>query len=144
MKDKQETSAISWHHFFWRVLTIVLFVYLCVDVSVLEYFCGNPSLGIISYRQIIEIKQQPTELSEAAFVQNSVDDSRLPDRDREPNIPLDGDDCFCCGSHTLIGGAILIDSLSAVAAQHHEPVFSNRQDHSDWHLPPFYHPPRTA
>ncbi len=144
VKSKRENSAFSRRHFFWRVLTIILFVYLCADLSVLEYFCGNPSLGIASYRQIVEIKLQPTELSETAFAQNTIDASQLPDRDREPNIPLDGDDCFCCSSHALIGGANLIVSLSPVVPQHHDPVFSNRQNHSDWHLPPFYRPPRIA
>jgi len=144
VKDKQKNSVFSWRHFFWRVTAVMLFFYLCANVSVLEYFCGNPSLGIASYRQAVEINPQLAKNVETTVARNTTDATQLPDRDQEPSFPLDGDDCFCCSSHALIGGANLTVSLIPVVPQNHDPVFLNQQTHSDWHLLPFYRPPRTA
>ncbi len=145
VKGKHKNPLSVWRHFIWRGLTVLMFFYLCADVSVLEYFCGNPSLGIVSYRQIVEIDPPSAEASKTSAAQNTVDDLRSSKHDREESdIPFDGDDCFCCSSHAVITYNYLIVSLIPVAHQHYAPNFSNGRSHSDWHLPPFYRPPRIA
>jgi hypothetical protein len=124
---------------------VLMFFYLCADVTVLEYFCGNPSLGIPSYSQVIEVKSQPIEASSTSSTQGNFNVSRSSKDDRETDIPLDGDDCFCCSSHATISYNYLIISLiPVISRRQRETVFSNPQDHSDWHLPPSYRPPRIA
>lgn len=142
MKKNQKNTAFSWRRFIWRGMAVLMFFYLCADVTVLEYFCGNPSLGIVSYGQTVDIKPSPVNAAEMA----SVDVSHSSKDDRETEIPLDGDDCFCCSSHATISYNYLIVSLIPVVGQQQqrETLFSNPQDHSDWHLPPSYRPPRIA
>lgn len=128
-----------------RLLTFLLFFYLLANVSVLEYFCGNPELGIVSYRQAVTIEKLPTENEKTVFVTFSADDYNSSHQDQKPDIPLDGDDSFCCSSHATISYNYLVVSLMPVIHQQQSsPVFSNSQNHSDWHLPPSYRPPRIA
>lgn len=145
VKDRQKNSAFSWRRLIWRGLTVLMFFYLCADVSILEYFCGNPSLGIVSYRQIVEVSPQSVKASEATPTQNTIDASNSSKHNQEESdFPIDGDDCFCCSSHAVITYNYLIVPLSPVIHRHYAPNFSNRQSHSNWHLPPFYRPPRVA
>lgn len=145
MENRRENPAFSWRRFLRRVLTVLLFFYLCADVSVLEYFGGNVSLGIASFREVIEVNPQPAKTSQAVLAQKTIDASRSSKRDRESEIPFDGDDCFCCSSHAAISYNYLIVSLVPIThRQQRKLIFFNSQNHSDWHLPPFYRPPRIA
>lgn len=144
MKNKQKISSRTLRHFIWRSLTVLMFFYLCADVSVLEYFCGNPSLAIASYRQVVKTNPQPIKSSEIDLTWNTIDYSHSSKHNHEPEIPFDGDDCFCCSSHAVITYDYLIVSLLPVVHQHYAPVFSNRQSLSNRHLLPFYRPPRLA
>ncbi len=145
VNEKQKNSAFPWRQFAWRGLTVLMFFYLCADVTVLEYFCGNPSLGIASYRQIVEINPQPAKASETSAARDAVDvSSSSKHGQEESDIPIDGDDCFCCSSHAVVAYNYLTVPLSPIVQQHYAPNFSNRQSHSNWHLPPSYRPPRTA
>lgn len=110
----------------------------------LEYFGGNVSLGIASYRQAVKIHSPAGETSRTDFARNSIAVSSSPKRDQETEIPWDGDDCFCFSSHALIGEVNFVVTLDPVIRQHHDTVFFHRQNHSDWQLPPFYRPPRSA
>lgn len=103
MNGKHKNPSSFWRHFIWRGLTVLMFFYLCADVSVLEYFCGNPSLGIVSYRQIVEFNPPSAEASKTSAAQNTVDDlGSSKHNEEESDIPFDGDDCFCCSSHAVI------------------------------------------
>jgi len=122
-----------------------MFFYLCADVTVLEYFCGNLSLGIPSYRQVVDANPQSKHISKTIFTQKTIDAEPSSKNDRETNIPFDADDCFCCSSHSTISYNYLVVSLiPVVIRQQRKAVFSNPQDHSDWHLPPSFRPPRIA
>jgi len=145
VEDKQKNSIFSRRSVFWRVLTVFMFFYLCADVSVLEYFCGNPSLGITSYRQVIEFNGQPAKISETVVARGSIDAVPSSKHDKETDIPIDGDDCFCCSSHATVSYSYLVVSLlPAIHQQQRDPDFSNLQNHSDGHLPLSYRPPRIA
>ncbi|MGI8494031.1 MAG: hypothetical protein ACR2L1_01800 [Pyrinomonadaceae bacterium] len=144
-EDKQKNSAFSRRRVLWRVLTVFMFFYLCADVSVLEYFCGNPSLGTASYRQVIEINRQPVKTSETIVVRNSIDAAPSSKHDEDTDIPIDGDDCFCCSSHATVSYSYLVVLLlPVISPQQRDPDFSSPQNHSDGHLPPSYRPPRIA
>lgn len=145
MAENRKNSTFSWRRFVWRGAAVLMFFYLCADVTVLEYFCGNPSLGISSYREVVEINPPPVKASRTTSAQDTIDVSRSSEGDRETNIPLDGDDCFCCSSHATISYNYSIVSLVSVnIGQQRESVFSNQQNHSDRHLPPSFRPPRIA
>ena len=144
-EDKQKNSIFSLRRVFWRVLTVFMFFYLCADVSVLEYFCGNPSLGIASYRQVIEVNSPPAKTSDKVIAENTINATHPSKHDEETDIPIDGDDCFCCSSHATFSYSYLVVSLLPVTSrQQRDPDFSNPQNHSDGHLPPSYRPPRIA
>ena len=87
---------------------MLMFFYLCADVTVLEYFCGNPSLGIPSYRQVVDANPQSEHVSKTIFTQKTIaaDPSSKDERDTE--IPFDADDCFCCSSHATINYDFII------------------------------------
>ncbi len=144
MEEKQENSIFSRRRFFWRVLAVLMFFYLCADVTVLEYFGGNVSLAIASYRQVVETNSQPAKLSQTAFARNTTDVSRSSKRDRETEIPWDGDDCFCSSSHAVISYNYSVVSLVPVFYPQRDPSFPNQKNHSNWHLPASYRPPRIA
>lgn len=144
-KRKPENSLRISRHLIWRAMTVLMFFYLCADVTVLEYFCGNPSLGIASYREVVEIKSPPAEkLSQTSFAQNRITDSRSSKQDGESEIPIDGDDCFCCSSHAIVSYTSLIVTPKLVFSRPQAPNFSRRQNSSEWHFPPFFRPPRTV
>lgn len=144
MEVRQKNQVFSRRHFIWRVLTVLMFFYVCADVSVLEYFCGNVSLGIASYRQIVKTDSPPAKTFERTSARKTIDFSPFSKNDRETEIPFDGDDCFCCSSHAIGSCSYLVVSFVPVSRQQREPVFFQRQSHSDWHLPPFYRPPQIS
>jgi hypothetical protein len=144
-EDKQKNSTFSQRRVFWHVLTVFMFFYLCADVSVLEYFCGNTSLGIASYREVVEVSPQPAKTSETVLAKITIDASRSSKHDQETNIPFDGDDCFCCSSHATISyNNLIVSLLPIIQRQQRDPIFSNPQNHSDGHLPLSYRPPQIA
>lgn len=141
VKNKRQNSAFTRRHFIWRATAVLMFFYLCADVSVFEYFEGNQSLGIVSYRQVVELVP-PTETSESGPAKDSAFVSLFTTHGEGTNIPSDDGDDFCCSSHALVAYKHLIVLLSPDICRHQAPNFSNQRTYSNWHSPPFYRPPR--
>ncbi|MDQ6786629.1 MAG: hypothetical protein M3033_07390 [Acidobacteriota bacterium] len=95
MKNKRQNSVFSRRHFIWRAMSALMFFYLCADVSVFEYFEGNQSLGIVSYRKVVEFFP-PAETSESTLMKDSTFVSLFSTHGEGANTPIDDGDDFCC------------------------------------------------
>ncbi len=138
MSKKGLTTKIILRPRVQRLATFLLFFYLIGNLTVLEYFGGNPDLGILSYTQVAE----PTITAETASFQNSSDRSRSSERENDSNDQLDGDDCLATCTHCILA----VISMESDLIIHDEQVInqSTRHIHPDPHPTSFYRPPRTA
>ena len=121
-----------------KIATFLLFFYLIGNLTVLEYFGGNPELGIVSFRQVSEKSQTTTSSSPHSF----ADDSQSSRQGNNSDIELDGDDCLATCTHSIVGFPVIENRHPIMELQ----VSSTTVKHvvPDPHLTSFYRPPRTA
>lgn len=122
----------------YRFATFLLFFYLLLNLTVFEYYGGNPDLGIRSYTEIAAIVSHP-----AATQSDSVQCALPSNSDQdESQLPPDGDDCLASCTHS-IPGAFAIEPLlpvivTAIASE------TSRDLLPDPHPASFYRPPRAV
>jgi hypothetical protein len=123
-------------------MTLALLIYSCADVSVLEYYEGNLALGIISYRQIF--KSTSPDVQSAGSPDCAISLSlaeQYPHSDTD-NLLFDDNDCFCCTAQAAINPIRFAITLVPLIGKVREPNFVNLHKDSEFHLLPFYRPPR--
>ena len=143
MRNSRQIYVNSIRRFLWRAMLLMMFLYVCADVSIFEYFEGNQSLGIISYREVVKLDQPVTGAgtSLAKTLPGLV--QFAPHNERTTTLFDDTDD-FCCSVHAMVSGNKVIVSFIPIFNRIGEANFLHRNKDSDWHLPPDYRPPRLA
>lgn len=121
-----------------KLATFLLFFYLIGNLTVLEYFGGNPELGIVSYRQVSKISKTADLPSPLIF----ADDSRSSRQGNKSDIDPDADDCLATCTHSILGLPVIENpcplpdlQVSWTTVKHVVP---------DPHPTSFYRPPRSA
>lgn len=125
----------------WNLVAGLMALYMCANVTVLEYYGGNPELGIVSYRQVVLDRDDRGSIDEHS---TSILISSPRSGDSDSEVPDDGDDCFVTCSHTFQAASCLETQLNDVVVSQRDPNFLVRQIESDWHRPLFYRPPRIS
>jgi hypothetical protein len=133
-----------------QLLAALFVLYAFADISVLQVYSGNETVGIPSYAQQLQIEKQKSKLTENT--ENSVGakpaaDSSGSSQERQTPIPHSSEEnCFGCCSHILLGF-----NLAQSIAREILPTkitASNFFDHdrlqSDSHLQQLYQPPKFA
>ena len=138
MDEKRHNSRFTSKRRVLSFATFLLFFYLIGNLTVLEYFGGNPDLGIPSYTKVAAT----TSSAEIASVQNATNISQSSRQDSESYIRPDGDDCLAACTHCILA-VVSIESRSIIIE---EQVVNQRTKHlqPDPHPTSFYRPPRTA
>lgn len=143
MKFKKQRKQSLWLKRAARFCAVLFVFYVIADVTVLEAFCGNPSLGIASYHQVVETgSKNSAQAVRTVFVQSTTDNSRSSQEKDDQNFPLDGDDCLCFCSYPVPAYHSLVSPLPAFEEQLHTFILRERQ--SDSHPSPHFRPPRRA
>lgn len=137
MTGKRQTSEYSRKRRNLRFAAFLMFFYLIGNLTVLEYFGGNPDLGIISYTQIAT-----TISTEVVSVQNASNNSQSSRQDNESGIQLDGDDCLASCTHCILG-VVPIEIRQPVLEEHFVNQIT-RHLYPKPHPTSFYRPPRTV
>ena len=137
MRKKKQNLSYPRKRLVWHFAAYLLMFYLIADVSVLEYFCGNPELGIVSYSQVVKKVSAKSKDFKCDTVKSSPE---FPKQDDDSDIQLDGDDCFCCCSFALQNFFVIIYRLPHI--EKHLQNSYIRAMQSNPHLSLNYRPPR--
>lgn len=140
-KFTQQSSTGSLH-FIWRLITIMLLIYSCADVSVLEYYEGNISLGIISYRQIFSLNSSGIQSAGRSDRGDSAKFSDSYPHSDTDDLLFEDNRCFCCTAQSAISPIHFAVTMLPLDEKIREPNFHNSQNECDSHSPPYYRPPR--
>ena len=149
MTTEKTLTATNWRRA--THLFAALFVlYALADVSVLQVYSGNETVGIPSYAQQIQIEKQKNNRAENA--ENSVGAqifAAFPGSSSEEQPPAphsSEENCFGCCSHILLG--FNVAELIARELLPAKIIVSNFSIHqrlqSDSHLRQLYQPPKFA
>lgn len=117
---------------------LLLFFHLIGNYTVLEYFGGNPDLGIVSYNQVCS----KFASAKANSITPSVNVPPCRGNDEDQAGQLDGDDCLAACTHSLQVAAFF--ETRAITAELQTQNQNIKRLQPDPHLPTFYRPPRTA
>jgi hypothetical protein len=118
-------------------------LYALADVTVLQEYCGNETLGIPSYAQQIQAmnrKVDKTIDSQIVYI-----GSQPSQEEQTPELPASDEECFFCCSHTTLGFNPIKSVVRVISfAKQSESNFSENRLKSDSHLPQLYQPPKFA
>lgn len=126
-----------------QLLAVFLLVYAVADVTILEYYCGNESLGISSYNQVLADDADNQELSavdETVFALNAAGHSAP---DKTPESPAQHDECLCACGHLLMVD-YRVESYQEPISYKQKHLSVTKFFHTNSHPPNTFRPPRTA
>ena len=122
---------------FSRFVAFLFLLYAFADLSVLQEYCGNENLGIPSYAQQVQAKND--------ILQTVADISPTSHQEQTPDVPVGDEECFCCCSHTLLGfNCATINSAKVLALKKSASNFSLKHRQTETHLSQLYQPPKFA
>lgn len=135
----------------WRRATHLLAAFFVLfafaDVSVLQAYSGNETIGIPSYARQLQIEKLKSKKTDAPVAAQAAGDfSGSPEEQLPPDPHSSEENCFGCCSHVLLGFNIA-ESISReiLPARLTAPnFFGYRRPHSDSHLQKLYQPPKSA
>jgi uncharacterized protein YpmS len=133
----RQKKHLKWKWNFSRFAALLLLLYAFADISVLQEYCGNESLGIPSYAQKVQAK---TDIS-----QTVADISPTSHQEQTPDMPVGDEDCFCCCSHTLLSfNCATISSVKVLTLKKSDSNYSLKHRQTETHLSQLYQPPKFA
>jgi hypothetical protein len=121
-------------------------IYAFADVTVLQAYCGNETVGIPTYGQQIKTKNRAVDNNEMrSFSKKSLSTGSLSSHEEQiPDSPASEEDCFCCCSHMLLGFNFVRPFTPKLVVKKSFSNFSLKYLRSNSHLPLFYQPPKFA
>jgi len=143
MKRNTQNRQLNWKRKTSRLVALLFVLYALADVTVLQEYCGNETLGIPSYAQQIQAKNRAidkTTDSKTAYV-----GSHSSQEEQTPESPASDEECFCCCSHTTLSFNPIKSLVRVIqATKQSASNFSENRLKSDSHLPQLYQPPKFA
>ena len=139
MKLSGQNQHLKWKRTISRVLALFFVLYVFADITVLQVYCGNETVGIPAYAQQIQ-KNQKSKKTDSPTVAAFSSSSQ---QEQTPELPASEESCFCCCSHIVIG-LYFIKSVvpEMLPAQQSKSNFSENQLKSNSHLSQLYQPPK--
>ena len=143
MKRNELNRQSNWKCIASRLIALFFVLYALADVTVLQEYCGNETLGIPSYAQQIQAKNRMVDKTidsqTVSFYSNSSNEEQTPES------PASNEECFCCCSHTILNFNFVKLVLREISpTKQSESNFSENRLKSDSHLPQLYQPPKFA
>lgn len=143
MKFITQKNQFNWKHRTFRFVALFFVLYAFADITVLQEYCGNEAVGIPSYAQQIQAKNQTVE--KATDSQIIYIGSHSSQEQQTPESPASDEECFCCSSHTTLGFSPIKAVVRVISfVKQSESNFSENRLKSDSHLPQLYQPPKFA
>ena len=143
MKRNKSNRQSNWKCKASRLIALFFVLYAFADLTVLQEYCGNETLGIPPYAQQIQAKNRmvdnTTNSQSVSFSSSSSHEEQTPES------PNSDEECFCCCSHTTLSfNPIKSAERELSLTKHSESNFSENRSKSDSHLPQLYQPPKFA
>lgn len=143
MESHRNNYGSVWKRRAVKLLAAFFVVYALLDISVLQAYCGNETLGIPPYAAQPRVESEIPSPDAVAVDDGVARVSESPNERRPSETPDSDDSCFCCRSHTTL----TINSLAPVAKRPADqitsvPNFSNKNLHPDSHPSSPYQPPK--
>ena len=136
-------KQFNWKRSLCRFVALFFVIYAFADMTVLQGYCGNESLGIPPYARQLQAKNRQPEKTSKSQITSAV--SQLSPAEQTPDAPVSYEECFCCCSHTTISfnyvKSVVRESL---LIKQSEPNFPVHNLQSDSHLVQLYQPPKFA
>lgn len=143
MREKDKKFTLNWKRRAARILAAFFVLYALADVTVLQEYCGNETLGIPSYAQQIQAKNR--------VIDNTTDSqivyvgSHSSKEGQTPELPASDEECFCCCSHNALSFNPIKSVVREISTiKQLESNFSENCLKSDSHLLQLYQPPKFA
>lgn len=143
MELHRNTNGLVWKRRTVILLAAFFVLYAVLDISVLQAYCGNETLGIPPYAAQLRLESERSKSvsGEDAFAGVSHSSDEEPSNE----TPSSDDACFCCCSHTTLA----VNLLAPVTKRPANRVastsnFPNKDLHSDSHPSPHYQPPKLS
>lgn len=147
MKTSEENLTALYRRRATRLLAAFFVLYAFADVSVLQAYSGNETIGIPSYARQLQIEKLKSKKTDAPVAaQAATDFSGSPGEQLPPDPHSSEENCFGCCSHVLLGFNVA-ESMArdVLPARLTASNFSGyRRPHSDSHLQKLYQPPKSA
>lgn len=139
MEPHCNTYGLVWKRRIVKLLAAFFVLYAVLDISFLQAYCGNETLGIPSYAAQLRMEGKRSASESESF----IGASQLPDEEQSNDDPGSDDSCFCCCSHTTVA----VNSMAAVtkrpaSSPASAPNFSDKNLHTDSHPSRHYQPPK--
>jgi hypothetical protein len=143
MKLSGQNQHLKWKRAISRVLALFFVLYALADITVLQVYCGNETVGIPPYAQQIQIKQKNKKTNSLTFA--VADSSSSSRQEHTPDLPASEESCFCCCSHITIGFNFIQSVVPEILpTKQSKSNFSENRLQSNSHLPQLYQPPKFA
>lgn len=142
MIQQKQKQQFIWKRDFFRLVALFFVLYALADVTVLQAYCGNETVGIPSYAQQVRAEKRKAEVADNAQTAFKTSDSSP--QEQTPDLPDSEEDCFCCCSHTLLGFNLMKSYTPILVVKESGSNFSLRHQHSSIHLRLVYQPPKFA
>lgn len=143
---EKKLTALIWRRAT-HLLAAFFVLFAFADVSVLQAYSGNETIGIPSYARQLQIEKLKSKKTDAPVAaQAATDFSGSPGEELPPDPHSSEENCFGCCSHVLLGFNVA-ESIAReiLPARLTASNFSDyRRPHSDSHLQKFYQPPKSA
>lgn len=130
-----------------QITALLFMLYAFADITVLQAYCGNETVGIPSYARQLHLEKQISRKTQSSSDEKVVTTfSQLSHQEQSPDAPDSDEECFCCCSHTLHGfnPVKTIKREISPAQATFGSNFSGKSLLSDSHLPLLYQPPKFA
>lgn len=124
-----------------KFLAAFFVLYAMLDISVLQAYCGNETLGIPPYAAQLRLNSEMS-LQSSVREKGIAGISQSPDKERSGDGPLSEDACFCCCSHTTLSVNLLAPLAKPPDTSASESNFSKKNLLPDSHPSPHYQPPK--
>ncbi len=143
MKRNKGNRQLNWKCMASRLVALFFVLYALADLTVLQEYCGNETLGIPSYAQQIQAKNRMVDNTTNS--QTVLFSSSSSHEEQTPESPASDEECFCCCSHTTLSFNPIKSVVREISTiKQSESNFSENRLKSDSHLPQLYQPPKFA
>ncbi len=126
-----------------QCVALLFVVYALADITVLEAYCGNESVGIPpSHHLVAKQTDNPDENKHSqATDQNYIQQS---DQQEGSQQTCDDDCCFCCSSHVVVSSFFIKSNIIKISGRNNAQSVHYKNKYSNSDLKNLFRPPRNA